>query len=289
MTPSHRDGLLLVAGAGLVWSTGGLLFRLIHADVMTILDGRAWAAGFFLLALLTLRTRGRPLGALLRLGWPGLLVAVFFAGDAACYIGGLHYTSVAHVVVIMSLTPLFAAMAAWLALREAVRPSVWIAMLVALAGIAVMASGNLASGAWRGDLLALGVPSLFAVVTVITRWHPEVDLLSAVCLAALVSGAVLLPFAPLGPAEPRDWALMALLGVIEFGGGLLLYLAGAKRIPSAEAALVSLLETVLAPLWVWLAVAENPGWHAVAGGAIVLAALAGQALADLRTAPAPGR
>jgi len=288
MTPAHRTGLLLVAGAGLVWSAGGLLFRLIHADVMTILDGRAWAAGFFLLAVLTLRARGRPFGALLRLGWPGLLVALFFAGDAACYIGGLHYTSVAHVVVIMGLAPLFAAMAARLALREAVRPRVWIAMLVALAGVAVMVSGNFASGAWWGDLLALGVPSLFAVVTVITRRHPDVDLLSSVCLAALVSGVVFLPFAPLGPAAPRDWALMALLGVIEFGGGLLLYLAGAKRIPSAEAALMSLLETVLAPLWVWLVVAENPGWQAIAGGAVVLAALAGLALADLRPAPVRG-
>jgi drug/metabolite transporter (DMT)-like permease len=286
LTPAHREGLLLVAGAGLVWSAGGLLFRLIQADVITVLAGRALAAGFFLLTVLTLRTRGRPLGALLRLGWPGLLVALFFAGDAACYIGGLHYTSVAHVVVIMSLTPLFAAMAAWLALREAVRSRVWIGMLVALAGVAVMVSGNFSSGAWWGDLLALGVPSLFAVVTVITRRHPDVDLLSSVCLAALVSAVLFLPFAPREIAAPRDWALMAVLGIVEFGGGLLLYLAGAKRIPSAEAALMSLLETVLAPLWVWLAVAENPGWQAIAGGVVVLAALAGVALADLRPAPA---
>jgi drug/metabolite transporter (DMT)-like permease len=62
----------------------------------------------------------------------------------------------------------------------------------------------------------------------------------------------------------------------------LLYLAGAKLLPSAEAALMSLLETVLAPLWVWLAVAEDPGWRAIAGGLVVLTALTGLALADMR-------
>ena len=67
---------------------------------------------------------------------------------------------------------------------------------------------------------------------------------------------------------------MTCLGSIEFGLGLLLYLAGAKLIPAAEATLTSLLETVLAPLWVWLAVAEDPGWRAIAGGLVVLVALA---------------
>jgi drug/metabolite transporter (DMT)-like permease len=79
---------------------------------------------------------------------------------------------------------------------------------------------------------------------------------------------------------------MALLGIIEFGGGLMLYLAGAKRVPAAEAALMSLLETVLAPLWAWLVIAENPGERAILGGAIVLAAVAAPLLADLRPAAA---
>jgi drug/metabolite transporter (DMT)-like permease len=282
MTEGHRRGLLLVAAAGTVWSLGGLLFRLIGADVVTIMCGRALAAGLLLLVVLTMKTRERPWRAILGLGWPGFFVAAFFAADSTCYMAALHFTTVAHVVVMLSLTPLFAALAAWVAMREAIRLPVTIAMFLAFAGVALMVSDNYASGAWIGDILALGVPTLFAMVTVITRRHPGVDLLPAVCLAAILCGLVFLPFSHLGEATARDLGLMTILGLIEFGLGLLLYLAGAKLLPSAEAALMSLLETVLAPLWVWLAVAEDPGWRAIAGGVVVLAALSGLALADMR-------
>ncbi len=286
MTPQHRDGLLLVLAAAALWSLGGLFFRLIHTDVMTLMCGRALAAAFLLLAVVTIRSHGRPWQLFFALGWPGFLVGLFFAIDSTCYMAALHFTSVAHVVVILSLTPLFAAIAGWIAMREAIRPRVAAAMLVSFAGVALMVSGNYGEGAWMGDLLALGVPTLFAVVTVITRRHPEVRLISAVCLAALLSGLSFLPFADFHQARPMDLFLMVCLGVIEFGLGLVLYLAGAKRIPAAESALTSLLETVLAPLWVWLAVAEDPGWRAIAGGLVVLLTLAVLAMADMRKAPA---
>ncbi len=286
MTPQHRRGLLLVAGAAALWSLGGLLFRLIGADVMTIMCGRALAAAFLLLAILGLKTGGRPWLAFMSLGWPGFFVALFFAADSTCYMAALHFTTVAHVVVMLSLTPLFAAMAAWAVMREAIRLPVAIAMILAFAGVGLMVSGNYAPGAWIGDFLALGVPTLFAVVTVITRRHPDVDLLPAVGLAAILSGLAFLPFAHFAGTTAADLGLMTLLGSIEFGFGLLLYLAGAKLLPSAEATLMSLLETVLAPLWVWLLLAENPGWRAIEGGLVVLVALAGLALADMRRSPA---
>ena len=286
MTPVHRRGLLLVAAAAALWSLGGLLFRLIGADVMTIMCGRALAAAILLLGILAFRTGGRPWIALIGLGWPGFLVALFFAMDSTCYMAALHFTTVAHVVVMLSLTPLFAALAAWLVMREAIRLPVAIAMILAFAGVALMVSGNYAAGAWIGDLLALGVPTLFAVVTVMTRRHPGVDLLPAVGLAAILSGLAFLPFAHFAGAGITDLGLMTLLGSIEFGFGLLLYLAGAKLLPAAEATLMSLLETVLAPLWVWLLLAENPGLRTIEGGLVVLVALAGLALADMRRSPA---
>lgn len=286
MTALHRRGLLLVAAAAALWSLGGLLFRLIGTDVMTIMSGRALAAAILLIGILALKTGGRPWFALIGLGWPGFFVALFFAADSTCYMTALHFTTVAHVVVMLSLTPLFAALAGWAVMREAIRLPVAIAMVLAFAGAALMVSGNYGPSAWIGDLLALGVPTLFAVVTVITRRHPGVDLLPAVCLAAIFSGLAFLPFANFTGASLEDYGLMTLLGSIEFGFGLILYLAGAKLLPSAEATLMSSLETVLAPLWVWLLLAENPGIRTIEGGVIVLVALIGLALADMRRIPA---
>ena len=114
-----------------------------------------------------------PWLALAGLGLPGFIVAVLFAVDSSCYMAALHFTTVAHVVVIMSLTPLFAALAGWIVMREAIRPAVAVAMILSFVGVALMVSGNYASSAWFGDILALGVPTLFAVITVITRRNPN--------------------------------------------------------------------------------------------------------------------
>src|SRR5258708_14060296 len=104
----------------------------------------------------------------------------------------VNFTTVVYVVVMLSVTPLFAALAAWVAMREAIRLPVAIAMFLAFAGVALMVSDNYASGAWIGDILALGVPTLFPMVTVITRRHPGVDLLPPGCLASILSGLVFL-------------------------------------------------------------------------------------------------
>jgi drug/metabolite transporter (DMT)-like permease len=146
MTAEHRRGLLLVAAGALVWSVGGLVFRLIHVDLMTVISGRSGLAGLFLLILLAFRTRGSPWSAFACLGWPGILVALLFMVDSASFIAALHFTSIAHVVVILSLTPLFAALLGWFTMSEAVRPRVWIAMAIALGGVCVMVSESLQSG-----------------------------------------------------------------------------------------------------------------------------------------------
>lgn len=284
MTKSHRKGLLLVASGSLAWSLAGLIFRLTSADVLTILCGRASAAALFLLVVL-LRREGRKLPpSLIAMGWPGLAVALLFIVDGACYMGALHFTSVAHLVVIVSLTPLFSALIGLVVLKEAVRRIVWIAIGISFFGAAVMVSGSFGSGALIGDLLAMCVPAVFGFVIVIMRRHPELETLPTVFLAAALSAVLFLPFAHFGAARPRDLVLMAALGIDEFGVGLMLYLAGAKLIPSAEAGLLSLLETVAAPVWVWLALGENPGLRSIAGGLLVLGALAGVATSDLRGA-----
>jgi drug/metabolite transporter (DMT)-like permease len=278
----HRRGMLMVAGAALAWSFSGLFFRLAAVDVPTILCGRAIAAALFLAGVLAWNKGPGFWRSFFKLGWAGFVVAALFVIDGACYMSALHYTSVAHVVVMLSLTPLFAAVAGLVALGEKVRLAVWVAIVAAFAGVAMMVGGNIGGGAWLGDALALGVPTFFALITVITRRHREAEVVPTVCLSAILTALVFLPFASFGKAGPQDLVVMAGLGVDEFGIGLLLYLAGAKLIPAAEAALISLLETVTAPLWVWIALGENPGVRAIIGGAIVLAALAGTALADLR-------
>ena len=139
-----------------------------------------------------------------------------------------------------------------------------------------------ATGSIGGDLLAFTVALAFAMATVILRRNRHVQMLPAAALSAALSSVATAVSARPGTADARDLLLLALFGSGQLGLGMILFTAGARRIPVAEAALIGVLESVLGPVWVWLAIGENPGVPSLVGGVIVLAALAGHTLADLR-------
>ena len=137
-----------------------------------------------------------------------------------------------------------------------------------------MFADGLDAGRTLGNLLALGVPTAFALnVVVMRRMHASVDMVPAVMIAGLISIAVALPLAlPLDPS-PRDLALLAPMGFVQLGLGCLLMTRATHYLSAGEVGLLSLIETILAPLWVWLGVGERPSALALAGAAIVLGAL----------------
>ena len=111
----------------------------------------------------------------------------------------------------------------------------------------------------------------------------------AAALATTITGLVALPFADPLATSRRDLALLAFFGVGQFGVGFLLFMAGARLIPVAESSLIGMLETVLGPLWVWLALNERPGAASLMGGALILAALLANTLIDLVSPRRAGR
>jgi drug/metabolite transporter (DMT)-like permease len=155
------------------------------------------------------------------------------------------------------------------------------AMGVALAGTVVMLWGSAGAGSRIGDLLALATATAFAGATVIVRWHRTVPMVAAAALASALSGLISLGEAAPSTAGARDLVLLALFGMGQLGVGMLLFTAGARLIPVAEASLIGVLECVLGPVWVWLAVGERPGAYSLLGGAIILSALIAHTAADL--------
>jgi drug/metabolite transporter (DMT)-like permease len=137
-------------------------------------------------------------------------------------------------------------------------------------------------GSIGGDLLAFAVALTFALATVLLRRRRQVQMLPAAALAAGLTAAIAATSALPASAAGRDLLLLALFGAGQLGLGMILFTAGVRRIPVAEASLIAVLESVLGPVWVWLALGENPGLPSLMGGAVVLAALAGHTLADLR-------
>ncbi len=162
---------------------------------------------------------------------------------------------------------------------------------MAIVGVAVMVTGGLALGRWIGNLAALVSALGFAAFTIALRWRKTEDMMPAVFLAGvfaivvagLVCAATGLPFS----LPPRDIAIALGLGVFQVGAGLVLYTAGSKAIPAGELALLSMSEVLLGPLWVWLFLSETVSLYTLTGGAILLTALAGNAISGLRRKPLP--
>lgn len=278
---TRRLGFWLVTAAAICWSSGGLIARLVATDAWTTIFWRSVFCAAFLAAAVVIAQRGRLAQVIRETGWPGLLMAACFATASTCFIMALSRTSVANTLVIQSLSPFIAGLGGWLCLGERVRRRTWVAMGAALVGTVVMLWGSAGAGSRIGDLLALVTATAFAAATVIVRWHRTVPMPAAAALAAALSGLISLGEAAPSTAGARDLVLLALFGIGQLGVGLLLFTAGARLIPVAEASLIAVLECVLGPVWVWLAVGERPGAFSLLGGAVILTALVAHTAADL--------
>ncbi len=279
-----RRGQLLVAAAAVVWSSAGPVQRAVHATAPTQVAVRAGVAMFALTAYLLARRRGGIFAAFRSVGRDGVVVAALLAIVSCCFLLALDHTSVAHVLLWQAISPFLAALLAWAVMREPIPPRTWMAMSAALAGVAIMVGGSLGAASLRGDALCLVMSAAWAVVIVITRSRRDISMTPATALGMLIAFCAMAPFAEPGGLSGRDVLLLAALGAGQIALGLILFTAGARLIPAAQAGLISLLEVVLGPLWVWLIYSEKPDAVTLIGGSMIIAAVLLHALVELRPA-----
>jgi len=279
----YGRGVAMVLLAGVCLSSGGLLVRSIEAaDGWQILFYRAVAFTLTAFSFTLWRHRGRWPSAYLAIGWPGLIGAVALGIGFAAYLFALLHTTVANLAFILSAGPFCAALLGWLVLRERVPLFTWLAMTVALGGIALMLLDGLGGGQMTGNLIALIAPLTFAVMLIAIRFRADRDMTPILPLAGVVAALLALPMVESFQLSPRDLVLALLLGSVQIGAGFILITLGARWVPAAQVALLSLTETVLAPTWVWLLFDERPTTLAFVGGLIVLGAVVGEGLRGLR-------
>jgi drug/metabolite transporter (DMT)-like permease len=267
----YRRGAILVGCAALLWSTAGLLMRWTATDPSTTLFWRAVFASIALLGWLRITAPGRMLPAFRGLRSIGLMLALCLAASMITFINALSLTTVASVMVFQAVSPLIAALLAWAWLRERLSRRTLFAMLAAFAGVLVMVSGDLGGG-WVGDVIGLAMAITSALTIVLARLDRRVSLAAATFAGMAITAAVALPTAHF--ALPLSvYALLLLFGVGQMAFALALFTSGVRLVPAAHAGLITLLECVLAPLWVWLVFAETPEARTVVGGVLVLGAV----------------
>ena len=272
LDPTYRRGVILVTAATIIWSSAGLLARIVDIDPWTTLFWRSVYASMAIMAYLAWRDGRRLYTGFLRLGVAGVAMGVCFALSMISFIYGLSLTSVATTLIFQAAAPLIAAGLAFFLLGERVTRGKFIAILVSFAGVLVIVGGapDLRS------LWAVGVAAVcgisYAVTVVLARARPDVPTTEATVFALLIVGLSTVGFANIS-LPGWQMAVMALFGSFQMGLGLILFTTGVRLIPAADAGLLSVLETVLAPIAVWIVFGEDPGPATLIGGSIVVASV----------------
>jgi drug/metabolite transporter (DMT)-like permease len=284
---ARRRGQLFIVLAAIAWSTAGVMQRELSVDTATQLAGRAFFAALALAAFVVILSRGHPVDAFRAIGLAGIGVAATTALASGMFILALNHATVANVLFMQAASPVAAALLSWLALGERISRRAAVAMGVAIVGVGLMVGGP-GSGGVLGVAASVVMMLAFAVSIVITRHRRDVSMAPAICLSQVLVLAAAAPFARPGTVTGRDLGFLVLLGVGQMGLGLAFVTMGARLLPASEVALITLLEVVLGPLWVWIFLSEQPATTTLIGGAIVIVAVLLQASGATlrRTAPA---
>lgn len=289
---ARRRGIVLALLANLCFSTGGLWIRALDSPPggFEIVFWRSLSMTA-VLAVFLFAWHGRATTARIRaVGFWGVVSAACLAATFFAFILSVTRTTVANTTLVMSLTPLLGAAAGLIFLGERVALRTWVAIAVAGAGLATMLLDSLSGDGVAGILIALGVPIAFAANIVINRRHGVVtDMVPTVLIAGLVSLPFALPLALPFEATLRDAALVLAMGTCQLALGCILLTLAMRHLPAAEIGLFTLLETVLAPLWVWLAFGEQPSGMALGGGTLIVGALLANSLLARATDGRPPR
>jgi drug/metabolite transporter (DMT)-like permease len=279
----HRVGVAYVALSALAWSSSGIFVRLIHADLMTILFCRGIVSGCGVFALFLYIERRRAFRIIGSMRGPSLAATLFSTAAMISGIGSIYYTSVADAMVIYATVPFVTAGVAYVFIKE--RPSVttMVASSVALLGVIVMLTGESGGGgSWLGKGLAAIMTLMVAGLAVVMRQHRNVPMLPAMAASAWLCSFVTFWFASPGSVSAGDIGLIIAFGLVQNAMGLSLYTFGSRLIPAADASLLTALEVPLTPLWVWIFLKETPSAATMIGGPIVLFALFGHILLEVR-------
>lgn len=284
---TYGKGVALVLGAGILWSSIGLVVRQIDdAEAASVMFWRSAGLLPVLWAFLHWRTGGRVLAGLRAVGLPGFVGALGLVAAYAGAIYALQATTVANAVFLYSAAPFVAALLGWAALGERVAATTWAAMALAGAGIFVMIGGGFAGGRMDGNIAALISAAGFSVFSVSLRWGHVEDSLPTVLLGGVLSMIAAFGLAAiLGQtvaASARDIGISMALGAVVLTVGMALYTFGSKALPTAELTLISSIENILAPIWVWLLLGETASQSTLLGGAMVLVAVMGNAVMGAR-------
>ncbi len=271
---SHARGIAIAASGTLIVSFDAVLVRLADTTEWNVVF---WRGLLIFLSLLVYQVvRGMRPGLPASRGATIAMIAVtlIFGVNTALFVISVSNTLAANTVVILSAAPFFAALFSWLFLSERIRGRTWAAIAVSVAGVLVVFGGSLGGGTAYGDLCAVAMALLMGASLTILRRYPAIDRMAVVCASGLVASLIAWPLAQPLSLDASSYAVLGIMGLVQMPAAMVLIATATRYLPSPEVALFLLIESVMGPIWVWMAVGEEPPPLTFVGGAAILGAVA---------------
>lgn len=269
----HRKGLLITAIGGLFLTVDIPLIKLADGGSWSIVmarTGLTFAASIIIWAVWSIISGRRRVLVPGRDGW---IVGALYGFASMCFVAGVFTTSTAHLVFILALNPMFSALLSWVFLRERPKPATFVAMFFMLVGVGIIVSDGISSGNWFGDLIAVLSTFLMACAITVSRASGKDMGLAAIagtCIPFTFALFMVLTQTGYMINDPK-WIVFDGLVIIPIA--FICLATGPRFISGPEVAMFYLLETVLAPIWVWIIFAEEPTRATLIGGAILVVTL----------------
>jgi drug/metabolite transporter (DMT)-like permease len=273
---SHLTAVGLLFAAAILWSFGGVLVKGISWNPMAIAGTRSLLALPLLIGFACWR------GYAWRWSWSYLLGGMAYSAAVTLFVISNKLTTAANAIMLQYTAPVYVALlSAWILKERATRRD-WLTILMAFAGIALFFFDRMSAGALLGNILALLAGLAFAVLTLAMRSQKDASPVGSIIVGNLLTGLICLPFMFQSAPPASNWILLVVLGVFQLGLSYLCFASAMKRATAIEGITIPIIEPVLNPLWAFLILGERPGFWAIPGGILVVAAVLFRAISSVR-------
>ena len=267
-------GYILCLLGGFFLSWGGLIIRSFETnDMWQILLIRSF---FFIIALiifLVFSYKKDTIEIIKKSGFPAIVAGLFLSLSFVAYVAAMSMTTVANVVFIISTQTIFLAIFGYLFLKEKISSKGFLAITLALLGMIIMVGNSIGQGTLLGNIISFAIPINFTILVMIIRKHPNLDMVPAIFYSGIFSGIYGLFLASSFTFSSNDILMGFFLGVPQLAFGFICVTIGTKTTKSVTVGLLMLLETIFAPIWVWIFLNEVPPLSVFIGGGVIISAV----------------
>jgi len=267
-------GSLLVFMGAVFLSFGGLIIKSFEgANLWQILFWRQFFFSIIVALYLFITYKKNFFKSFYVSGLPGFIGGMFLGIGFAAYVFSMYTTTVANTNFIITTETIFLAVFGYFFLKEKINLITFIAIVLGMSGVLLILGSSLSiqsNEQFIGNMVAFIMPISFAILVVIVRKYPTVDMVPAQFTAGVFAAIIGFFVTDKLSISLHDLFLASMAGFFQIGFGFILITIGSQTTPSAVVGVLMLSEAVFGPFWAWLFINEIPPTSVLVGGSIII-------------------